>query len=102
MGGSHSVENLIDRCHKVFFWTSTCARFLKHNSRRSPQTGVECMAYLSSAPHSRAVVDFATGCISAEAAEDILARHIHGRYPQQGCRLVEIPSHWAQLSKRSA
>ena len=49
------------------------------------------MVYLSSAPHSRAVFDFVTGCILAEAAEDNLARHMHGRYPQQGCWLLETP-----------
>ena len=49
------------------------------------------MVYLSSAPHSRAVFDLATGCVWAEAAEDNLARQMHGRYPQKGCGLVEIP-----------
>ena len=49
------------------------------------------MAYLSSAPDSNAVFDFATSCVLAEAAEENLARDMHGRYPQQGCGLVEIP-----------
>ena len=49
------------------------------------------MVYLSSAPHSHAVFNFATGCVLAEAAEDNFARHMHGRYPQQGCGLIEIP-----------
>ena len=49
------------------------------------------MVYLSTAPHSHAVFDSATGCVLAEAAEDNLARHMHGRYPQEGCGLVEIP-----------
>ena len=26
-----------------FSWTSTCAGFLKHNSGRNPQTGLQCM-----------------------------------------------------------
>ena len=76
---------------KTFFCTSTCAGFLKHNSGQNPQTGVECMVYLSSAPHSRTVLDFATGCVLAEAAEDSLAKHMQGRYSQPGCGLVEIP-----------
>ena len=46
------------------------------------------MVYLSSAPRSHAVFDFATGCFLAEAAEDNLARHVHGGYPQQGCGLA--------------
>ena len=49
------------------------------------------LVYLSSAPHSRAMFNFATGCVLAEAAEDNLARRMHGRYPQQGCEFVEIP-----------
>ena len=82
LGVRHPVENRIDRCQEYFFfWTSTCAGFLKHNCGRNPQTGVECMGYLSSVPHSCAVFDFATGCVLAEAAEDSLARHMHQRYP---------------------
>ena len=74
-----------------FLWTSSCAGFVKHNSGQNRQTRVECMVYLSSAPQSRTVFDFAINRVLAEAAEDSLARHRHGRYPQQGCGLVEIP-----------
>ena len=49
------------------------------------------MVCLSSAPHSHAVLDVFTGWVLAEAAEDNYARHMHGRYPHQGCGLVEIP-----------
>ena len=49
------------------------------------------MVYLSSAPYLHAVFDFATDCVLAEAADYNFARHMHGRYRQQGCGLVEIP-----------
>ena len=54
---------------KTLPWTLTCAGFVKHNSVRKQQTGIECRVYLSSTPHSHAVFDFATENNLAEAAE---------------------------------
>ena len=91
MGVRLSKLNGQGRRQKKIFWTSTCAGFLKHNSGRNPETGIQCMVYLSPAPHSHAVLNFANGCVLAEPAEDNFARHMRGRYPQQSCGLVEIP-----------
>ena len=60
------------------------------------------MVYLSSAPHSYGVFDCATAVSWWKLQKTTLPGRLHGRYQQQGCGLVEIPLHWAQLSKLSA
>ena len=76
---------------KKIFWTLTCAGFLKHHSGRNPQTELQCMVYLSSAPHSYAVFDSATAMSWRKLHNTTSPGTLHGRYPQQGCGPVEIP-----------
>ena len=60
------------------------------------------MVYLLSAPHSYAVSDSATAVSWRRLQKTTSPGTLHGRYPQQGFGHVEIPHHWAQLSKRGA
>ena len=92
LGGRHTVEpEQTGPGEKHIFWTSTCAGFLKHNTGRHPQTGLQCMVYLSSAPHSYAMFDSATSVSWRKLQETGSPGTLHGRYPQQGCGPVQMP-----------
>ena len=64
---------------------------LKHNSGRNPHTEVQYMVYLSSAPHSYAVINSATAACWRKLHKTTSPGTLQGRYPQQSCGPVEIP-----------
>ena len=54
---------------------------LKHNGGRNPHTEVQYMVYLSSAPHSYAVVDSAMAVSWRKLQKTTSPGPLHGRYP---------------------
>ena len=89
LGGRHVVEPEGQAQKKVFFYLDMCW-LLKHNSGRNPHTEVQYIVYLSSAPHSYAVLDSATAVSWRKLQKTTSPGTVHGRYQQQGCGPAEI------------
>ena len=102
-----TLSNLKRQAQKKKFFDLDMCWLLKNNSGRNAHTEVQYMVYLSSAPHSYAVLDSATAVSWQKLQKTTSPGTLHGRYPQQSllwfttwelsCSLVSLVSRKSQI-----